>query len=379
MSPPRPQHAWTLRRRIGKVFALVTGVAVLLLAAVVVSAVGFVVTGNSVVYRWQPSIAATQRVLTDLVDQETGVRGYALTRDDRFLEPYRQYRSAQVSDLVALHDHVGDDSGLKRRLTALEAAAHRWQGTIAEPSVRGITAGSDAAVQLAESARAKDLFDAVRARAADLTAAVTAKAAAARDARRTFLLILIVALALAVVLMSAAGLTMWRGLHRWVLEPIDRLGARNARGRRGGHLPPDRRRRPGRAHRSRPRRRGHAAADRRPAGPGRGDPRGAADQGRGARALQRRSAAVRLRRLARPVRAVAQGRELLPAARAAVRAAARRPGPPVHRLRRRRRQADAARSSPTCWRCRGSAARPRSSCRSSWMPRSTTPSPRSPT
>ena len=58
-------------------------------------------------------------------------------------------------------------------------------------------------------------------------------------------------------------------------------------------------------------------------------------------ALQRRARAVRLRRLARPPGAAAQGRELLPAAPAALRRPARRARRPVHRLRRRRRAAHA--------------------------------------
>ncbi len=69
--------------------------------------------------------------------------------------------------------------------------------------------------------------------------------------------------------------------------------------------------------------------------------RAARRAGARARALQRRAGAVRLRRLARPAGAAAQGRELLPAARAPLRGPARRARRPVHRLRRRRREADA--------------------------------------
>ena len=54
-----------------------------------------------------------------------------------------------------------------------------------------------------------------------------------------------------------------------------------------------------------------------------------------------RAGAVRLRRLARPAGAAAQGGQLLPAAAAPLRRPAGRAGRPVHRLRRRRRQADA--------------------------------------
>ena len=64
-------------------------------------------------------------------------------------------------------------------------------------------------------------------------------------------------------------------------------------------------------------------------------------EGGRARALQRRARAVRLRRLARPPGAAAQGDELLPDARAPLLGTARRARRAVHRLRRRRRQAHA--------------------------------------
>ena len=77
-------------------------------------------------------------------------------------------------------------------------------------------------------------------------------------------------------------------------------------------------------------------------GPDRGGPRGARDAGGGAGPVQPRPGAVRLRRLPRPAGAAAQGGELLPDARAALQRPARRARRPVHRLRRRRREADAA-------------------------------------
>ena len=119
---------------------------------------------------------------------------------------------------------------------------------------------------------------------------------------------------------------------------------RRARSPRGELRPRDRAQRPARPGRARRRRRGDARADRprssrRCAPPRRRSQAQAAD----ARALQRRARAVRLRRLARPPGAAAQGDELLPDARAPLRGPARRARRPVHRLRRRRREAHAGR------------------------------------
>ena len=64
--------------------------------------------------------------------------------------------------------------------------------------------------------------------------------------------------------------------------------------------------------------------------------------GRGPAPVERRARAVRLRRLARPAGAAAQGGELLPAHRAPLQGPARRARRAVHRVRGRRREADAA-------------------------------------
>ena len=70
-------------------------------------------------------------------------------------------------------------------------------------------------------------------------------------------------------------------------------------------------------------------------------PCGAGRAGRGAAAVQRRTRAVRLRRLPRSAGAAAKGRVVLPAAREALRRQTRRARHGVHRVRRRRRQAHA--------------------------------------
>ena len=111
-------------------------------------------------------------------------------------------------------------------------------------------------------------------------------------------------------------------IGRQVVErPIARL-ATQVRAVAGGALQRAiRARRPARHRATRRRRRVDARADRAPSSrPARGRGR---DPGQGARAgaLERRARAVRLRRLARPPGAAAQGRELLPAARSAATAA----------------------------------------------------------
>jgi signal transduction histidine kinase len=198
--------------------------AAVLLALIVFSTVEFVMSGNAVVQHWSPANAQTQRVIVDLVDQETGVRGYALTRDESFLAPFRAASERQDRDLRRLKSLLGSDAALQRRLTEFTGAARQWQREIAEPAVRGIAAGNGSAVQLAESRRGQSLFRDVRLRAAELSRAVGKRTDQARTRRTEFLAVFVVALIVSVVVVIGAGLFVWRGLRRWVLQPIDRLG-----------------------------------------------------------------------------------------------------------------------------------------------------------
>ena len=57
----------------------------------------------------------TQDVMAALVDQETGVRGYLLSGDDRFLEPYRAGREAYVAALANSRTLTLDNPAQQKR------------------------------------------------------------------------------------------------------------------------------------------------------------------------------------------------------------------------------------------------------------------------
>ena len=68
-------------------------VGVLLLLMVLVATVVYFIndakrTGDELVEQWDPAYTISQNTLTAMVNQETGVRGYALGQDEAFLEPY---------------------------------------------------------------------------------------------------------------------------------------------------------------------------------------------------------------------------------------------------------------------------------------------------
>ena len=216
-------RVWTLRRRIALVFTALSVLAVLLIAAVIASTVLFVTAGNDVIYRWQPSVVSVQRLLTDLVDRETGVRGYVLSRNPAFLEPYRTATAAEQADSARVRQLVGGDRAVVDGLDAMLDAAEAWEGAVARPAIAAVGGGSSTAASIVDSPAAKASFDLIRSRAAALLAVVADRSRVARDQRKLDGYGFVVSLSLALVILLIAGLWLWRGLNQWILGPVDRL------------------------------------------------------------------------------------------------------------------------------------------------------------
>lgn len=117
---------------------------------------------DDLVGRLMPARSEAYQLQAGLVNQETGVRGYALTGDASFLAPYQeglqtQQRSAdQIRELLDGRPDLVDD------LDALEASAQDWRSSFAEPLLAD-PAGDAIVADQALYDRGKELFDQVRA------------------------------------------------------------------------------------------------------------------------------------------------------------------------------------------------------------------------
>ncbi|MBB2913717.1 signal transduction histidine kinase [Streptosporangium becharense] len=103
----------------------------------------------------------SERMQTALLNQETGVRGFVLTGNEAFLQPYTEGLSAERSGAAQIRE-ANPQADPLRELAALEGVAAQWRTRYAEPmiaSVRASGAESVAETQVEESKRA---FDAVR-------------------------------------------------------------------------------------------------------------------------------------------------------------------------------------------------------------------------
>ncbi|MEM7566288.1 MAG: CHASE3 domain-containing protein [Pseudomonadota bacterium] len=78
---------------------------------------------------------ATERTMAAMVDQETGLRGFLISGDDAFLEPYfggQLHYSAAFDEVRSL---TSDNDRQQERLSRLNAFVDEWRGNVAEPAI----------------------------------------------------------------------------------------------------------------------------------------------------------------------------------------------------------------------------------------------------
>ena len=135
-----------------------------------VAAVGMVLRGRSATQeldRTYAIVAHLQGLISGLVDAETGQRGYLITGDSAYLEPFHAGTVAADSHLVVLRQLVSD-STQRRRLDSLatlrRARVARLEEGIALRSAGRTTEAGD----IVRSGIGKRLMDAARAVVADM-------------------------------------------------------------------------------------------------------------------------------------------------------------------------------------------------------------------
>jgi len=155
---------------------------------------------------------AADHMLTAMLDQETGLRGFLQTGRGAFLEPYR--RGIRDFDAAVATARPAAEPELERRIDAQVAAARSWQA-LADRAIGDLRASPDVEVRDQDVTRRKLAFDEVRERNADVQAVVAD--AVGDDLERAELVASGVVLGL-VVLFGAVGYVS-----------IERQAARNRR------------------------------------------------------------------------------------------------------------------------------------------------------
>ncbi|MGW7417044.1 sensor histidine kinase [Streptomyces sp. NPDC054863] len=111
----------------------------------------------------QPGRSATLLLQRSLVDQETGVRGFALSGNEAFLEPYEAGVREEQRHLAATARLLGTEGRFGSDLVAVRDKAARWRREQAVPLIAAIRDGAGVVSVQSRIEDSKRSFDELRA------------------------------------------------------------------------------------------------------------------------------------------------------------------------------------------------------------------------
>ena len=219
---PRVQHgAWSLRRSLAVLAAVAIVIAAGMIGAGAAALAGLADARGRVVNTIDPAYRQAEKLQVALVDQESGIRGYALAGQEVFLQPWETGRREEASAARAL-SAMADDPALRIRssLDEVEARADTWRTRYAEPILSEVRAGRPVTVDPVEG---KQLFDDLRRSLDALQGDLDRASADARADLATWANRLQVVGLLLVAALVALLLVLTVGLRRVVLRPLSAL------------------------------------------------------------------------------------------------------------------------------------------------------------
>jgi CHASE3 domain sensor protein len=146
-------------------------VAVLAVALIAIFTYRSVMTQSIAATRVTQTLNAIQQLealLSNLKDAETGQRGFLLTGEEPYLEPYTNGRAALSGAFATLRQQLADDPSQQRRTDALEQLAAERIAIIDETIVLRRAGNTAGALSLVRSDRGKAAMDRIRALVAEM-------------------------------------------------------------------------------------------------------------------------------------------------------------------------------------------------------------------
>jgi sigma-B regulation protein RsbU (phosphoserine phosphatase) len=210
----------------GRLLGLIAILVVLLAADAAVAAFAVRSRDHAVqsAQRLQHVGADARSLGTALVDQETGERGYLITGQESFLQPYRQGQREAAALFARLHRDLQGSSALDAQLAQVERAVARWTADAAVPEIQAVRAGdATRARALVLAGTGKERFDALRADLDRFQRALDASVTEANnDATGTVGTITITVIASFVLALGVLAVSSML-LRAWVFRPLGQI------------------------------------------------------------------------------------------------------------------------------------------------------------
>lgn len=241
----------TSRRSLGLDPAVALGLAAAIVFFLVSGAVAFfnlqaLREGNQRIVQTHQTIVALDQMLSSVQDAETGQRGFLLTNDQRYLEPYNAALRAIPLKLDEIEELSGGTAAQRPRVAALRQHVEAKLAELRETIELRRSEGLDAALAVVNSDRGKAEMDAIRGQIAAMAEAETQirvqRLAQMESAQRTALVTSLLSGALGLLLTATIAVLMRRATlarrrEEWLQsgqvglasammgdQPMDRLG-----------------------------------------------------------------------------------------------------------------------------------------------------------
>lgn len=179
----------------------------------------------SALNRIDPANILVNQLLANYLDEETGVRGYALTGQALFLEPYQSGQAGAATNDRQLGALLAPKSVAGGLLATIRARAQAWQGQFALPSVTAIAAGDRTFDGDTELTMGKNLFDSLRQSITTLSHELATERTTAKDRLNSSSIQLLTVMIVSLVVILLDGTLIWVSLRRLVLRPLAALAA----------------------------------------------------------------------------------------------------------------------------------------------------------
>ncbi|MEU8155279.1 ATP-binding protein [Micromonospora sp. NPDC048986] len=214
---------WSLRRRVITLLAVVGFLLVGLAAAEAAMAARNRTQIDAVLNETGPLRVQSQELLNALLDQETAIRGYAVSGDRDDLNPYREGLAQEQSVVTSMRTLLDDYPEISQELRTVEERVTQWRQSVAEPVITTTEQSGTNAGQALVTEAARQQFDEVRSAVNDLQEEVLAAREQTATNVRTSSNILVVLLIVAALVVVVAGAVLLLSLDRMVVRPLTGL------------------------------------------------------------------------------------------------------------------------------------------------------------
>ena len=215
-----------LRQRLSWLFVFGALLLVILVAVNVVAFASLIGTRHTLLDNVDPANLASDQLFVSYLNEETGVRGYVLSGNPAFLQPFELGHAQAETSSRQLDKLLSTQPALLGLARSAESQASRWLTSFAEPAIAAASAHKSTNVaSQAELLQSKTLFDSVRAHFADLDTALAARRAAAQGQLSSATAALIGTLVAALVVVVLTVILLSRLLRIWVTDPLELIGS----------------------------------------------------------------------------------------------------------------------------------------------------------